>query len=41
MNKIRTVLVDDHHIVRRGLRSFLESFADIVIIGEAAKRGKR
>jgi len=36
MNKIRLVLVDDHHIVRRGLRSFLESFADIVVIGEAA-----
>jgi NarL family two-component system response regulator LiaR len=36
MSKIRVVLVDDHHIVRRGLRSFLESFADIVVIGEAA-----
>ncbi len=36
MNKIRIVLVDDHHIVRRGLRSFLESFADITVIGEAA-----
>jgi len=36
VSKIRIVLVDDHHIVRRGLRSFLESFADIVVIGEAA-----
>lgn len=36
MAKIRVVLVDDHHIVRRGLRSFLESFSDIEIIGEAA-----
>ena len=36
MTKIRVVLVDDHHIVRRGLRSFLESFSDIAIIGEAA-----
>lgn len=36
MTKIRVVLVDDHHIVRRGLRSFLESFGDIEIIGEAA-----
>ncbi len=36
MAKIRVVLVDDHHIVRRGLHSFLESFADIEIIGEAA-----
>jgi len=33
---IRIVLVDDHHIVRRGLRSYLESFPDLVIVGEAA-----
>lgn len=33
---IRIVLVDDHHVVRRGLRSYLESFADITVIGEAA-----
>ena len=30
------VLVDDHRVVRRGLRSFLESFADLTIVGEAA-----
>lgn len=35
-NPIRLVLVDDHHIVRRGLRSFLESFPDLTIVGEAA-----
>ena len=35
-NTIRIVLVDDHHIVRRGLRSFLESFPDLTIAGEAA-----
>jgi NarL family two-component system response regulator LiaR len=34
--KIGVVLVDDHHVVRRGLRSFLESYPDIVIIDEAA-----
>ncbi|MCE7988697.1 MAG: DNA-binding response regulator [Caldilinea sp. CFX5] len=34
--KIRVVLVDDHHVVRRGLRSFLDSFDDISVIGEAA-----
>jgi two-component system, NarL family, response regulator LiaR len=34
--RCRLVLVDDHHVVRRGLRSFLESFADIVVVGEAA-----
>lgn len=31
---IRLFLVDDHHVVRRGLRSYFESFADIKIIGE-------
>jgi len=36
MTKIHVVLVDDHHIVRPGLRSVLESFSDIAIIGEAA-----
>ena len=33
---VRVVLVDDHHVVRRGLRSFLDSFDDISVIGEAA-----
>ncbi|MEM7130203.1 MAG: response regulator transcription factor [Chloroflexota bacterium] len=32
---ISVVLVDDHHIVRRGLRNFLESFSDIQVIGES------
>jgi NarL family two-component system response regulator LiaR len=32
---IRLVLVDDHPIVRRGIRSFLESFPDLRIVGEA------
>lgn len=36
MSKIRLVLVDDHSVVRRGLRTYLESFPDITIIGEAA-----
>lgn len=35
-SNLRLVLVDDHHVVRRGLRSFLDSFADITVIGEAA-----
>lgn len=34
--KVRVVLVDDHHVVRRGLRSFLDSFEDLSVIGEAA-----
>jgi NarL family two-component system response regulator LiaR len=33
---IRVALVDDHRVVRRGLRSFLEAFADIVVVGEAS-----
>ncbi|MBW6472367.1 MAG: response regulator transcription factor [Anaerolineaceae bacterium] len=33
---IRLFLVDDHHVVRRGLRSYFESFSDIKISGEAA-----
>lgn len=33
---IRVVLVDDHRIVRRGLRSFLEAFPDIAVVGESA-----
>lgn len=36
MKEIRIALVDDHHIVRKGLHSFLESFPDLVIVGEAA-----
>lgn len=32
---IRVVLVDDHKVVQRGLRSYLEAFDDIVIIGMA------
>ena len=33
---IRVVLVDDHRIVRRGLRSFLEAFPDLAVVGESA-----
>lgn len=36
MSSIRLALVDDHHIVRRGLRSYLEAFADVGIVGEAS-----
>ena len=36
MDSIRVVLVDDHRVVRRGLRSFLEAFPDIVVVGEAS-----
>lgn len=34
--RVRVLLVDDHAVVRQGLRSYLESFGDIVIVGSAA-----
>ncbi|GAA0492100.1 response regulator [Streptomyces stramineus] len=33
---IKVVLVDDHQVVRRGLRTFLEVQDDIEVVGEAA-----
>ena len=36
MEPIRLVLVDDHHVVRRGLRSYLEAFPDLSVVGEAS-----
>ena len=33
---IRVVLVDDHPVVRRGLRALLDSLVDIEVVGEAA-----
>ena len=35
-DRIRVVLVDDHAVVRQGLRSFLEMQPDIAVVGEAA-----
>ena len=35
MNKIRILLVDDHTILRQGIRSLLEKDADFKVIGEA------
>ncbi|HSK51894.1 MAG TPA: response regulator transcription factor [Clostridia bacterium] len=34
--RTRVLLVDDHAMVRRGLRDFLEVFEDIEVVGEAA-----
>jgi DNA-binding NarL/FixJ family response regulator len=34
--RIRVLLVDDHEVVRRGLRGFLELQDDIEVVGEAA-----
>jgi DNA-binding NarL/FixJ family response regulator len=35
MDKLRIVLVDDHEVVRLGLRSLLERQPDLMVIGEA------
>jgi len=36
MNSIRVLLVDDHPVVRSGIRSLLEMATDIEIVGEAS-----
>jgi two-component system response regulator NreC len=36
METIRLLLVDDHEVVRSGLRMLLENEADLVIVGEAS-----
>lgn len=36
MDAVRVALVDDHRVVRRGLRSYLESFPDLVVVGEGS-----
>ena len=36
MNKIRLVIVDDHPVVRDGLRGILESQPDFEVVGEAS-----
>jgi DNA-binding NarL/FixJ family response regulator len=33
--KIRVLLVDDHAMVRQGLKTVLDSYADIEVVGEA------
>ena len=35
MKRIRVLVVDDHAVVRQGLRTFLESEEDIEVVGEA------
>ena len=34
-DKIRVVIVDDHSLVRQGVRAFLETQSDILVVGEA------
>jgi NarL family two-component system response regulator LiaR len=33
--KLRVLIVDDHQVVRQGLRTFLEVHEDVVVVGEA------
>jgi DNA-binding NarL/FixJ family response regulator len=35
-DKIRVMLIDDHAVVREGLRAVLEDFTDLDVVGEAA-----
>jgi NarL family two-component system response regulator LiaR len=34
-DKIKVLIVDDHQVVRQGLRTFLELQEDLVVVGEA------
>lgn len=36
IERIRVALVDDHRVVRQGLRTYLESFPDLEVVGEAS-----
>jgi signal transduction histidine kinase/ActR/RegA family two-component response regulator len=36
LNPMRVLLVDDHAMVRQGLRTLLDSYADMEVVGEAA-----
>ncbi|MEM7801267.1 MAG: response regulator transcription factor, partial [Chloroflexota bacterium] len=36
MKKIKILIVDDHEVVRAGLRAFMETEADIDVVGEGA-----
>ncbi|MBX7431187.1 response regulator transcription factor [Mycobacterium sp. Y57] len=40
MKPIRLVLVDDHAILRQGLRSVLERAEDLIVVGEAASEAE-
>ncbi len=39
-DKISVVIVDDHEIVRKGIRAYLESTAEFTVVGEAASGGE-
>ena len=35
-NRVSILIVDDHEVVRKGIRSYLETVKDFHVIGEAA-----
>ena len=37
---IKIMIVDDHAMVRQGMKAYLQEFEDICVIGEAANAGK-
>jgi len=39
MNTIRILIVDDHLVVQRGIKSLLSNYANFEVIGEAATLG--
>ena len=39
-NKINVILVDDHEMVRLGLKSFLNLQGDVEVVGEASNAEK-
>ncbi len=40
MERIRVLLVDDHEVVRNGMRAYLDSHPDFEVVGEAASGGE-
>jgi DNA-binding NarL/FixJ family response regulator len=40
LSRIRVVLVDDHHLIRGGLRRAFDAAADFEVVGEAASFGE-
>ncbi len=36
MNPLKVALVDDHHVVRRGIQSFLSAMPDLTVVGSAS-----
>ena len=36
MEQIRVMVVDDHPIVRKGVRSLLSNYPDMLLVGEAS-----